>query len=75
MGVQIASKTRFPSMSLIGLVSSKNIASMFFVGIQNDKGTSVITVKNLIFLRMFGNIYVIIFTKMVFDYVKCHADP
>jgi len=65
MGVPIASKTHFPSMSLIGLVCSKNIAIVYFAGILNNKVTFASTVKILISHRMCGNTCAIASTGIV----------
>ena len=59
MGVQIASKTHFPSMFLIGLVFSRNVASVYFADIQSNKGISVRALKSSTSCRMYGDIYVI----------------
>jgi len=46
MDVQIVSKTHFPSMFLIGLIFSRNIAGMYFVIIQSNKAISATTLKS-----------------------------
>jgi len=66
MGGQIASKTHFPNVFLIGLVFSRNIASVYFADIQSNKAISVRALKSSTSHMMYGNIYVINFTRMVF---------